>query len=134
MKTSAVLSSDGRYRYELWRSWGPHDGSAAPCLHVIMLNPSTADAEQDDPTIRRCITLAKRLSFLQLIVTNLFAFRATSPRDLMRAAHPIGPDNDAHIRRGAALGDVTLVAWGAHGGYLRRSETVAEHPLGDRNA
>lgn len=86
----AVLSDDGMYRYSLARNW---DAGALP-LTFIMLNPSTADAYVDDPTIRRCIGFARDHAFGGIHVINLYAFRATKPADMFRAIDPVGPDND----------------------------------------
>lgn len=92
MNRSAKISSDGRYRYKLIRQWG--DGIP---LTIVMLNPSTADAEHDDPTIRKCMGFARRWNNVGICVLNLYGFRATSPRDLFREDHPIGPGNDIEI-------------------------------------
>ncbi len=110
---TAVISDCGQYRYMLKRVWGK-----GPMLPFCMLNPSTADAEQDDPTIRRCIGFAKREGFGGIIVVNLFAFRATSPKDMQAAPFPFGPDNHRHLNevaQAAKLYDVPIVcAWGAN--------------------
>ena len=111
--SSAVLSDCGLYRYRLDRRWG--DG---PTCGFIMLNPSTADADMDDPTIRRCIGFAKREGYGGIIVVNLYAFRATSPKDMQAAPFPFGPDNHSHltdIARAAYYADVPIIcAWGAN--------------------
>ena len=106
---SAVLSEDGLYRYRLERRWG----TGRP-VAFIMLNPSTADAELDDPTIRRCIGFAKRLGAGALAVGNLYAWRATRPDDLGSAVDPVGPDNDRHLREIAFEASDVIAAWGAH--------------------
>lgn len=117
--SSAVISDDGVYRYSLTRRWG--DG---PSAVFIMLNPSTADATQDDPTIRRCIGFAKREGCASLTVVNLFAYRATDPRALLDAEDPQGPDNSRHITRALLNADLRIAAWGAfqwtHRERLRR--------------
>lgn len=77
-----------------------------------MLNPSTADAVQNDPTISRCINLAKEWGYGGVEVVNLFAYRATSPRDLWQAGDPIGPANDRYIKYAAAHSESCVVAWG----------------------
>lgn len=118
--TGAVISDCGLYRYRLWRRWA--DG---PCCVFVMLNPSTADATKDDPTIRRCIGFAKREGCGSLEVVNLFAFRATSPDDMKRAVQPIGPDNDRHLLEATRTADGPVIAaWGAHGGYEGRDRSV----------
>ncbi len=84
-------------------------------LNIIGLNPSTADAVANDPTIRRCIGFARDNGFGSLIVTNLFAYRATAPKDLFQAKDPIGPDNDHWLSTSAQHADQVLFAWGNHG-------------------
>lgn len=106
----ATLSPDGVYRYHLWRQWGPDHTNR---LTFVMLNPSTADANVDDPTIRRCIGFAKREGMDRLDVVNLYAYRATDPDELLAAPDPIGPDNAAHLRRVFAGSRMVVAAWGA---------------------
>jgi len=107
---SAVLSDCGIYRYSLTRRWSP-----GPLLGWVMLNPSIADALVDDPTIRRCVGFARRWGFAGIVVRNLYALRATDPRELARHPAPVGPDNHTHLD--AAAGDaLTVCAWGARGG------------------
>src|SRR6185312_12359012 len=120
--TSAYISDCGRYRYGLGREW---DYPAKPALTFIMLNPSTADAEQDDPTIRRCIGFAKRDGFGALTVLNLYALRATDPRELERADDPKGPENDTMLRLHLKRGGTFVAAWGACAFARRRARTVA---------
>lgn len=81
----------------------------------IMLNPSTADASQDDPTIRRCISFAKREGAGGLVVVNLYAFRATDPRQLLTAADPFGPQNASTLGYWLYSDrvSVAVAAWGA---------------------
>jgi len=93
-------------------------------LAMVMLNPSTADAERDDPTIRRCIAFAARERFGGVEILNLFAFRATAPSDLKAAADPVGPDNDQHLRDLFARHGMILAAWGAHGAHRGRAEAI----------
>lgn len=110
---SAIISSDGVYRYTLERSWQP--GFSLP---FVMLNPSTADAEHDDPTIRRCIGFAKRENYDGLLVVNLYAYRATDPREIRRAVDPVGPENDEYLQRvfttARRASAPVVVAWGAN--------------------
>jgi hypothetical protein len=119
-RKNAVLSPCGRYRYRLSRTW---DGHKLP-LVWIMLNPSTADAEIDDPTIRRCISFSKREGAGGLEVLNLFALRATDPKQLRIASDPIGPDNDEWIREVLHPHSRVVAAWGEHGKYLGRGAAV----------
>jgi hypothetical protein len=106
---TATISPCGEYRYRLGRRWA--DGKP---LVFVMLNPSTADASTDDPTIRRCISFAQAHGFAAIDVVNLFAFRATDPAALRRASWPVGPDNDAHIVIAAREAGAVCVAWGAN--------------------
>ena len=89
MKKGATISECGLYRYSLTRVWD----DVLPMCIFVMLNPSTADADIDDPTIRRCINFAKREGCGSLMVVNLFAYRATSPADMKAAVDPIGSGN-----------------------------------------
>lgn len=91
---------------------------------MIGLNPSTADAERDDPTIRRCIGFARDWGFGGLWVVNLFAFRATRPANLKTAADPVGPHNDMWLRRIAGRSGRIVAAWGNHGRFMGRSDRV----------
>ena len=104
---SAIISQCGKYRYRLERE-GPGVGSTA----IIMVNPSTADAEQDDATIRRLRGFGARHGWGKLIVGNLFAWRATDVRDLGKVADPVGPDNARHIAAMLCEADRVIFAWG----------------------
>lgn len=108
MQRDAVLSPDGRYRYWLARTWD--DG---PRVCWVMLNPSTADASIDDPTIRRCIRFSRDWGYAGLVVVNLFAWRSTDPRELRTASDPVGPQNWAWIRSSMEKSERTVAAWGA---------------------
>jgi hypothetical protein len=81
-----------------------------------MLNPSTADASKDDPTIRKCVGFCERWGFGLLIVCNLFAFRSTAPKGLLSAADPVGPDNGIWLHQEARAADRVVLAWGSHAG------------------
>jgi hypothetical protein len=108
---SAILSDCGRYRYELTRELDAGYGEAV----FVMVNPSTADSETDDATIRRCASFARRWRCTRLRVVNLFAWRATDVRDLLTAPDPVGHDNDATIFRAARtamISGVLVFAWG----------------------
>jgi len=116
----AIISPCGAYRYMLTRVWEYSRGM----LPFVMLNPSMADDKIDDPTIRRCMNFAKREGYGGIFVANLFAFRATDPVDVRRAAifgtDPIGPDNELYLRvmaTNAKRREVPVIcAWGAVGG------------------
>jgi hypothetical protein len=121
----ASFSDCGRYRYRLWRRWA--DG---PEVLFVMLNPSTADAALDDPTIRRCRGFAARWGAGSLTVVNLYAWRATNPRDLLLPDGPVGEfpwqpharhainRNDVEIEEAAAKADRIVAAWGAWPGPI----------------
>lgn len=117
------ISDCGTYRYTLTRRWG--DGFTQV---FCMLNPSTADAEKDDPTIRRCISFAKREGAGGLLVVNLFAYRATNPKSLPNHITAFGPENyDALVLAGSNAkmsGKPIILGWGAHGGSHRADETA----------
>ena len=116
---AALFSPCRRYRYALWREW--IDGAGT--VNFIGLNPSTADEVQDDPTIRRCVGYAKAWGFQRLCMLNLFAFRATDPKDMMAADDPIGPDNDAVLAKQVGRND-TVAAWGVGGWYRGRGQFI----------
>ena len=114
MRRSAVIAGEADcYRYELRRVWD----DALPLLVVCMLNPSTADAERDDPTILALIHFGKLWGYGGLLIVNLFAFRAASPDVMVRADDARGPDNHDHHREALAYAARTshkaLVAWGS---------------------
>lgn len=117
------------YRYTLRRSWLGTGG----VLNFIMLNPSTADDVFDDPTIRKCIGFAKRWGFSGLVVTNLFAFRATDPAELrqlakMDYAKAVG-ESDGHLIAEASQAAAVVCAWGDHGTLYGRDEDVLNRVL-----
>lgn len=101
---------NGVYRFELRRSWD----RSKPLHAWVMLNPSTADATTDDPTIRRCVSLSWRWGAGGIVVVNLFAFRATRPAELLTAPDPVGPGNDDAIKAAVSEATLTIAAWGAH--------------------
>ncbi|MEM1113083.1 MAG: DUF1643 domain-containing protein [Pseudomonadota bacterium] len=121
LKNTARLSRCRRYRYALWRTWD----ADLPRVLFIGLNPSTADEKTDDPTLRRCMDFARRWGYGGVCTANLFAFRATEPADMLRAADPLGPRNDEWLRRLSAESELRVAAWGNHGGYQGRSGQVA---------
>lgn len=110
---TAILSPCGRYRYRLERDLGAI-GSHHDSVAFIMLNPSTADAERDDPTIRRCIGYARLWGYRRLIVGNAYAWRSTDPAGLWTSPDPVGPDNTRHLEQIARDADLVVCAWGAN--------------------
>lgn len=121
-KREAFLSSCGKYRYSLHREWEKGGNSVT----FIMLNPSTADHEKDDPTIRRCIGFARRWGFGSLWVGNLFALRSPSPRALIKEDDPIGKCNDATIRQLVEASVLVVAAWGTKGHLFNRDAVVKQ--------
>lgn len=119
VRKTADISDCGSYRYRLTREW-----SDKPLLPFVMLNPSDADAEIDDPTIRRCMGYSRAWGFGGIVVGNLYAFRTPYPATLWKAADPYGPLNDEALTR---IGDdargvavPVICAWGAGGGKNNR--------------
>ena len=107
-RSSALLSDDGVHRFQLDRWWG--DGER---VTWVMLNPSTADATEDDPTIRRVAGFSKAWGYDGFTVVNLFSLRATNPAELWRTTHNnIGRRNRLIIEH-QAEGRVVVAAWGA---------------------
>lgn len=111
-----------RYRYTLWRIWTANPKRI--CM-FIGLNPSTADELENDPTVRRCIGFAQREGCDALVMTNIFAFRATDPDDMKATESPIGVHNNDWLVRCSRLASVVVAAWGVHGAYLGRAAEVA---------
>jgi hypothetical protein len=120
MIKSAILSTDKIYRYSLSRIWS----KSKSYVLFIGLNPSTADENKDDQTIRRCIDYAQRWGYGGLKMANLFAYRATLPSDLKKAKEPIGVDNNGYIKELSKGAAITIVAWSNDGSYLDRDKDV----------
>lgn len=119
---------DGDYRYRLWRDVG---GAGREVLWV-MLNPSTADGQHNDATIRKCIRFSQLWGYGRFTVMNLFAFRATDPKDMKAAADPVGPRNDDVLAEGMARAKAVVVAWGANGSFRDRDLAFADRHAGVR--
>lgn len=115
----AEVSPCEKYRYRLWRSWGP----GSRCVW-IMLNPSTANAGEDDPTIRRCMGFARRWGHDGIEVVNLFSLRSTKPDNLALATDPVGPLTNEAILSAVRSWSQVILAWGNHGGLNGRSGEV----------
>lgn len=121
--SGAILSVCGRYRYRLWRRWLLGHGTLA----FVMLNPSTADASVDDPTIRKCRGFASRWGFGGIEIVNLFALRSTDPSALATAVDPVGPANDEWVGTLPSRTSEIVFAWGAYGAFARtRAEKVID--------
>ncbi|QYM78125.1 DUF1643 domain-containing protein [Horticoccus luteus] len=123
MRNDCVFSRDRRYRYTLIHRWdellNPERGIAWICL-----NPSTADENQLDPTLRRIRAFSAAWGYGYFVMLNAFAWRATLPADMKRVADPVGPDNDRWIAHWAARVDRVMLGWGEHGAHLGRDRAV----------
>ena len=120
-ETGAKFSRCRRWRYLLWRRW-----SNGPVANFLMLNPSTADEFKLDPSCTRAREYAKAWGYGALVVTNLFGWRATDPRELLLQKNPVGRGNDAAIVQAARSAAVVVCAWGNHGAHLDRSSQVLQ--------
>lgn len=122
MGAFALFSADRQHRYLLAREWG--GGRTAVWL---MLNPSTADAFQLDPTLRKCRGFAQRWGCGGMVILNAFAYRATDPKVMKAHDEPVGAANDATIRAVAELLPDALwtIGWGVHGTHRARDGEVA---------
>lgn len=113
IKRTGRVSACGLYRYRLTRQWAEGD-----MLPFVMLNPSTADAYVDDPTIRRCMGFARREGYAGILVVNRFAFRSKDPDALKTVEDPFGPDNLAALSEvahwSAQSGNPIVCGWGAN--------------------
>ncbi|MFL5626201.1 MAG: DUF1643 domain-containing protein [Ktedonobacteraceae bacterium] len=118
----AIFDITATYRYSLWRVWS----AAAPRVVFVMLNPSTADAQYNDPTIRRCIDFASTWGFGSVEVVNLFAYRTVHPTQLRQVDDPIGADNNLFLVQAVQRAARIVVAWGTHGTLLDRDREVLE--------
>ena len=128
--TGAEFSACRNYRYVLWRRcwwWSEYDQQ----VMFVGLNPSTADETEDDPTIRRCIGFAKSWGYSGLLMMNAFAFRATSPKVMMAADDPVGPDNDEAFGYRRSQVGLIVAAWGNHCSKERELEVLRaiNHPV-----
>jgi len=121
-ESGAQFSPCRKWRYLLWRRWD----EAKPVANFLMLNPSTADEFQLDPTCARARSYAEAWGYGGLIVTNIFAFRNTSPKIMRAAKDPVGPGNDAAIVRAAKEAAIVVCAWGNHGAHNERSARIRD--------
>ena len=124
-ESDASFSSDGCYRWWLRRSLFTGKG----CLLFLGLNPSRADGQRDDPTLRRLISFTRQWGYQELMVLNLFARMSPSPAALLRVKDPIGGQNDAILNRWlnhwSLMPGVDLwCGWGVKGGRWNRAQAV----------
>lgn len=118
----SVFSPCRKYRYCLWRIWR---NIAAPKYALWCLcNPSTADDDDLDPTLRRCQDFSQRWDFDAMCIVNAFGFRATDPADMRAADDPCGEDNDYWIARLATDASLSIAGWGTIGAHLNRPEAI----------
>lgn len=120
-----IFSDCGQYRYTLYRGMQSLLLGSTKVL-FCMLNPSLADDNRNDPTVKRVLGFAQRLDCSKLIVVNLFALISPDPVTLHSHADPVGPMNDQCIHLAALWADKIVVAWGTHGGLYNRADSVLE--------
>ncbi|MCA4158026.1 DUF1643 domain-containing protein [Priestia megaterium] len=118
----AIIDDSEEYRYSLWRIWDDN----LPRVTFIMLNPSTADSREDDPTLRRCIKFAMSWGYGSLEVVNLFAYRSTNPKLLLSAYDPIGEKNNEYIINALDRSEKVILAWGTKGNLFSRDKDVLQ--------
>lgn len=122
MEKNADISECQKYRYSLERVWDQHK----PLIGFIGLNPSTADSTEDDATISRCIQFAKSWDAGGIYMTNLFAYRATIPADMMEQENPIGTKNDNYLAQMPSKTSKIVACWGNNGAHNNRANQVKE--------
>lgn len=120
------FSSCKTWRYTLRHTWAQSSNEPELACVWIGLNPSTANERQLDSTLRRVRDFSKEWGFNTFYMLNLFAFSATKPRDLRKAAHPIGRNNNHWLRKITKKGKMVICAWGNHGLFRRRQHEVLE--------
>ncbi len=119
IRRSAIFSDCRTWRYTLERYWGDGD-----FVTFVLLNPSTADEENDDPTNRRGIAYAKAWGYDGCVFVNLFAVRTPDPKVMKQAMYPVGPENDTWICRMCRDAGLVVAAWGNHGSHINRARYV----------
>lgn len=122
IQRSAIFSPCRTWRYALERVWDEDK----PRVLFVLLNPSTADEKEDDPTNRRGIGFAKSWGFGSIVFVNLFAYRTPHPQELKKARDPVGPQNDGIIFDQACCAEKVVLAWGTHGAFRGRDQEVIE--------
>ncbi len=120
--STATFSPDRVHRYALWRTWDESKG----IVMFIGLNPSTADEVKNDPTVTRCINYAKRWGYGGMIMSNIFAYRATDPKVMKAAKDPVGSENDKWLLKLANESIVIMAVWGNHGEFMKRGKAVMD--------
>lgn len=120
----AYFSPCRTWRYSLWRRW--EDCDVGRMCVFCCLNPSTADENEDDPTVRRCIDFSKAWGYSGFVMTNIFAARQTDPLKMKMFSDPIGPENDEALRFFMMNAGKFVLAWGNHGNFMGRSDAVLD--------
>jgi len=120
--SGARFSACRRWRYLLWRCWD----ASKPVANFLMLNPSTADEVQLDPSCTRARNYAERWGYGAVIITNIFAWRSTDPAQLRVVQNPVGRGNDRAILEAAKAAKLVVCAWGNHGEHLGRANTIVD--------
>ena len=118
--SGAAFSPDRFHRYALWRTWDETKNIAM----FIGLNPSTADEVKNDPTVTRCINYAKQWGYGGMIMSNIFAYRATDPKVMKKAEDPVGPRNDSWLIKLAEEASLVVAVWGNHAAFMARGKKV----------
>lgn len=135
LATGAIFSHCESYRYDLYRWLDLGEYASGEIVTFVMLNPSTADAFAEDPTVRRCLGFAHAWGYEHVHVVNIFAMRSTDPRALKKTDDPVGPLNDHYIREWTRPDrvDRVVLAWGGNGKLLGRGDVVLRDILGWRD-
>jgi hypothetical protein len=120
IERTALFDATGRYRYSLGRQWQ----AQGPEIAFVMLNPSRANAECDDPTLRACIQFAQRWAYGSLVVVNLFGYCTAHPAELRTVSDPVGPENDRYLMAAVGRSHRVVLAWGNDGGFGGRDRTI----------
>lgn len=117
---TALFSPDGKYRYVLTREWNKQGSKT---INFLMMNPSTADANILDPTVKKCVKWSVLWGYDKLIITNLFAYRSTDVKQIYKVLDPIGPDNNYHIEQTFKMchNGLVVAAYGNNGKHLNRN-------------
>jgi hypothetical protein len=120
IERTALFDATGRYRYRLGRRWQ----AQGPEIAFVMLNPSRANAECDDPTLRACMQFAQRWAYGSLVVVNLFGYCTAHPAELKTVSDPVGPENDRYLTAAVGRSHQVVLAWGNDGGFGGRDRTI----------
>ena len=123
---SCTFSTDRTYRYILHHDCGDLFTQKRRRIVWIGLNPSTADELALDPTLEVVRRYSKKWQLSEIVMLNLFAFRATDPREMKKVADPVGPDNDKHLLAETQAAQRVIACWGDHGVFMDRDKQVCK--------